>query len=226
MLSVLGNLIDALKIVSVYSVWWEIARPFKAFSGIPSLLTAVNLALLFSIVLVRCVSRHGVMVTVTSPSLDSLSTSELSGLSSAGMCQPSFFSLVSAMRTGSVLGKSELPIGAVSVFIFGRAVKRLHGAFLQPGRLHDVGLDSAAVKVKTHLQVVLTMRELGLERKHNRELGTLNDLHVRQGSLRVLTVGLMFVKSIAIDADFHARLRDTCDMHCSGDAVVVLEPES
>jgi hypothetical protein len=72
--------------MAAYSVWWEIARPFKAFSGMPSLLTAVNLTLLFSVVFVRCVSRHGVMMTVTSPSLDSLSTSEFSGLSSAEMC--------------------------------------------------------------------------------------------------------------------------------------------
>jgi hypothetical protein len=56
-----------------------------------------------------------------------------------------------------VLNKRELPIGAVPIRIFAHAVKRFHDAFLQSDRLHDVGLDLAAVEVKTDLQVVLVI---------------------------------------------------------------------
>jgi hypothetical protein len=116
-----------------------------------------------------------------------------------------------------VRSKRELPIGAVPIRIFAHAVKRLHDAFLQSDRLHDAGLDLAAVEVETDLQVVLVIRKLGFERKHNRELGPLNDLYVRQGSLHVFTVGLVLVKSVTIDVDRHARSREVTCAHCGGD---------
>jgi hypothetical protein len=107
--------------------------------------------------------------------------------------------------------------------MFAHAVKRLHGAFLRPSRLHDVGPDLAAVKVKTYLQVLVAIREFRPERKHDRELGTLNDLHVRQGSLRVLAVGLVFVKSIAINVDRHAHSREMVCAHCGGEGKLLGE---
>lgn len=83
-----------MKIMAVYSAWWEIARPFMAFSGIPSLLVTANLETELCLVASRYDSQHRVRTTLTSPISFSLAMSDESGLLSAKMDQPSFRSLL------------------------------------------------------------------------------------------------------------------------------------
>lgn len=83
-----------MEIMAVYSAWWEIARPFMAFSGIPSLLITANLETELCLVVTRYDSQHRVRTTLTSPILVSLAMSDESGLLSAQMTQPSFRNLL------------------------------------------------------------------------------------------------------------------------------------
>lgn len=119
-----------------------------------------------------------------------------------------------------VLSESELPVAAEIVYMAARTAHRRSVALRHLSRSGDVRPCKVAIEKDRVLEVLIAVCVTGFYCQHEGELSATDYFHVTNCGLCILAIGVVFVKSVAVDVDRNTHMWQAVCAHGGGGLVV------